>query len=161
MTAGNPTGGAQRLESMLQEEHGAQRRLVQLLSEQEQAIVAGDRDELCRTATGIEAELAAEGARRRRREALVEQLSRALGAPTGASTVSSLSERLAAAGEPVERVRRLRDELRETVLDVRRRARRITVVATEHGELLNDVLRVLVGADDGVSEGGLLVNAEA
>ncbi len=146
-----------KLEAYLQEEKGVQGRLLGLLEAQEKAVRAGDTQALEITGVELEAVLSGEPARDRRRCELVASIASSLGVPARIVSVGSLVERLGPKGE---RLGRLREELRDTLLEVRVEARKIAHIARGHQEVLRDVLRVIVG-DVGESGGsGMLVNAK-
>ncbi len=146
-----------KLEAQLQEERGVQGRLLSLLDAQEKAVLAGDGRALEITGSDIERELSTEPRRERNRRELFEDVASMLGVPMRILTVRSIAERLGADGE---RLSRLRNELEEALLAVRRKAQRISVLARGHQEVLRDVMCLLLGTD-GETGDGLLVNAEA
>lgn len=145
-----------QLEACLQEEKGVQGRLLALLEAQEKAALAGDGDALVITGDDLERELAGETTRERRRRELLAGFAAAFGVPARILTLSSIVERLGSEGE---RLGRLRAELRETLLAVRGKSKRVAVIARGHQDVLRDVLRVLLG--DSSETGGVLVDAEA
>jgi hypothetical protein len=154
------------LEAALRDELDAQGRLALLLASQEQAVVGGHTAEIERTGAELEVELARVPVRDRRRRELLSEFGRVLGVPASMLTVRSLIERVATCSSPqrtggTERVEQLRGELRTAVLDVRRRARKLSVLAKGHSEVLADVLRVLLGGESQGRTGGILVDAEA
>ena len=151
-----------KLEAYLQEETGVQGRLLALLDAQERAVREGDAEALSITGSDLESELEGEPRRERHRRELLGSIGRALGVPAAVLSMSSIAERLSATGVvDVDRLLRLRDELREALLAVRKKARRLAAVARGHQEVLDDVLRLLSGNADDPRAGGFLVDAEA
>ncbi len=149
-----------QLAAWAQEELGAQRRLRDALSEQEQAIRHVDTQALSETGKRIEEEIAGGASRERRRARLMTKLGRAWAVDPSALTLASICER---AGDGAEDLLRLRGELREEAAQVARHGRRITALARYHGGLLEEVMRVLVGeaGDANEKREGVLVNAKA
>lgn len=146
-----------KLEAYLQEEKGAQGRLLALLEAQEKAVVEGDTSALEITGAELEQELAGEPRRERRRREILNEIGRALGVPVGILTVRSLAERL---GPDGERLMRLRDELREALVAVRRKSGRVAAIARGQRDIVRDVMCLLFGEPDEAGRGAL-VNTEA
>lgn len=134
-----------KLESWVQEEIGAQRRMVDLLAKQEAEIMACRPEEVSACGKAIEGELSTVPGRERRRREVVEALARAWGLGSGVLTVSSVCVRLDEAGIDATRLRRMRDDLRDATAKALRLGRRISVLARYHGELFQEVVGVLVG----------------
>jgi hypothetical protein len=150
-----------QLQTSLQDERGVQNRLLERLAAQEAAVIAGDTEALDREARELERELADERPREQRRRALIARFAGELGVPAELLTVGSLMERLEARGIATDGLRRVRDELRESVLGVHRRARKLRALAKGHRDVLGDVLRLIAGGGDRHPEAGILIDAEA
>lgn len=146
--------------SHLQEEQSVQQKLCVLLEAQTAAAVAGDRDGLESTSSNVEAELAGETQREVRRKALMAAFGAELGIPAQMLTVGSLIERLEERGIATGALARVRSELKETLLSVRKLARKLRTLARGHGEVLRDVLCLLAGNDVATPGTGILVDAE-
>jgi hypothetical protein len=155
-----------RLESWLQAETAAQGRMLGLLEEQERAMRAADARAILASGAPIEAELRTGGARERARRELVAGLAAELGVAAESQTLGSLLERAeaeAGARGRIERLRRMRAELRALVADVLRRGRRIAGIARHHRGVLEELMRILQGGVDAeaLPTGGGLIDARA
>lgn len=149
-----------QLESYVQEEIGAQSRTIELLNTQQIAlrdasakgIEAGSRD--------LELAIRAAGQRAQRRIELVRRLALAWSVAPQTLTLSSIAER---AGPDGDRLRRLRDELRQVTARVARSSRLAGALASAHQRLLKEALDVILPKhEDGTtSQSGRLVDAEA
>ena len=137
-----------KLEAWVQEETGAQRRMLDLLKRQEAAILAYRPEEVADCGQAVERELSSVPGRERRRREVVESLGRAWGLGSGVLTVSSVCVRLEEAGLDASRLRRMRDDLRDATAQALRLGRRISVLARYHGELFEEVVGILVGSSD-------------
>jgi chromosome segregation ATPase len=147
-------------EAWAQAELGAQKRLLALLGEQERATLENDTTALQESTEQLDRELAGEPARARLRRQLAEGLGAEWGVDARALTIRSIAER---AGDAGERLRALRDELREVAGEVSAAGRRLAALARLHRGVYADLIGVLAGpGSDGTgSEEGLLVRAEA
>lgn len=148
------------LEAWVQEETGAQLRLLDLLERQEKAVSSKRSADMREAARKIEAELETRGARDRRRRDIFNAFARAWDVSANALTVGSIAERL---GEHSERLVRMRTELASLTEEVRRMGRRATVLVRQNQSVLQEVIEFLVDQDgkDGADMGGRLVDAKA
>jgi len=148
------------LEAYVQEEIGAQARLLALLEVQEQAVLASDQEAIVAANRKLDAELGSSAARARRRGLLLEGFGRSWELDPSTLTLSSLCERV---GSGAERLQRQRTELRAVTAKVARRARRVGAAARSHQRLTAEIIEtVLTGAEgEGLAAGGVLVDAEA
>jgi hypothetical protein len=149
-----------QLEAHLQEELGAQERLRSLLADQEPALAEGRAPDVVACAARFEAELALARPRTERRRILLAALERAWRMEPGALDLGRIVER---AGEDGARLARQRTELRRSVADVQRRARRCARAAAGQSAVLSQALELLVGARAGsdADPSGCLVDREA
>ena len=149
-----------QLEACVQEEHGAQARVLSRLKAQGVALQAGRPDEIATATRALEGELAGLAARTERRCALLRRLASSWGVSAGALTLASIAER---AGPEGERLQRMRAGLRRVLAEVARQTRRNAQTAKLHqrtwNDLFEDVLGELVGSE--APAGGRLVDAEA
>jgi len=151
---------ANLLLSHLQDEQGVQNRLFTLLEAQEAAALSGSTEQIEATAKKIEQELSGESQRQTRRIALMSAFEGELGVPERMLTVGSLIERLEQQGIRTSELTAVRSNLKAALLRVRKVSRKLVAIARGHGEVLNDVLRVLAGSDDRTPGVGILVDAE-
>lgn len=156
-----------RTEAWIQEELCAQKRMLGLLGEQEQAIRAADAERVLASGARIEAELAGGAPRERRRRDLVNTCARAFGVTCKEVTLTALGERAREAGADVSRLEIARGELRSTTAAVLRKGRKISAQARYHQGLLEELALVLAGPSAGAPPGALqrsatnLIDAEA
>ena len=134
-----------KLEAWVQEETGAQRRMLELLRRQEAAILAYQPEEVADCGQAVERELSTVPGRERGQRDVVEALARVWGLGAGVLTVSSVCVRLEEGGIDATRLRRMRDDLRDATAQALRLGRRISVLARYHGELFEEVVGILVG----------------
>ena len=155
----NESGLMRRLEAYVQEEIGAQRRLLEILETQEHSIRSGDSAALAEQGREIERELRTRAERARRRSALLELFGRLWDVAPGTLTLSSICER---AGDEAGLLLRQKDDLRNVVAAVTRSSRRLSSAARLHRRLIAEVIEtVLAGEDEAcVAAGGTLVDAE-
>lgn len=148
------------LSKQVDEELEAQRRLLGLLETQEAAIVAGKPPAIVEAGRAVEEEMAGSGQRARRRDVLLEGFANLWEVKPGTLTFSSVIERTGGSADGLASVR---DDLREVTAKVTRQARRIRTLASAHQRLTLDILEALFGSETegGISDGGVLVNAEA
>lgn len=126
-----------QLESYLQEELDAQRRVCECLTAQ--------RDELLRSTPAaargfverLETQLAKAPARAQRRHDLVRKLATQFGVATGTLTLSSIVERLGAEGD---RLARMAHELRDATRDCALAARKLAALSRLHARLNDEIL---------------------
>lgn len=141
-----------QLEAVVQEELNAQARMLELLNAQKSAVALGGSPDVRRAADAIEGALATEPGRGRRRAALLEQLARHFGVRAGTLTLTSIRDRAAAEGVAIDRLDRLRQELRRATADVLRAGRQITAVARYHQGVMEEVMGILCA--NGASQAG-------
>jgi hypothetical protein len=146
--------------SQLQDEQSVQSRLETLLKAQTQAAIAGDTDVIEATSQKVEVELSEEPMRDKRRKALMSAFGGELGVPPQLLTIGSLIERLAVRGIPTAGLSRVRNELKDSLLAVRKQARKLAVIARGHGEVLRDVMCLLGGTGEKSPSTGILIDAE-
>ncbi|MBJ02696.1 MAG: hypothetical protein CMK00_07490 [Planctomycetes bacterium] len=148
------------LESCVEEDLAAQKRLVLLLADQEAAIVSNDAGALALATEALEGELRLAPTRSGGRERVLRGLARAWGIHRSALTLSSVAER---AKEGGERIGDLRQDLRAATAEVARASRRMAALTTLHRNVVRDVIDALLGAEheSPVLSAGTLVNAEA
>jgi hypothetical protein len=148
-----------QLEAYVQEEIGAQTRLVALLEAQERALRVHDAAELLDTTSAIDAELEGSAQRGRRRRELFASLAGLWMVAPSSLTLSSIALR---AGPDAQRLERQKDDLDRAARRVQRLARRSGLVARFHQRLTADVLQALLaaGEEERVDCGGRLVDAE-
>jgi hypothetical protein len=149
-----------QLEANVQEETGAQRRLLELLGAQDMALRSHAALSISETTRALEAPLESAERRTNARRAILASLASAWNVSADALTLSSIATR---AGEDGERLRRQRDELERVTRSVQKLARRNGTVARFHQRLTADVLQAVLAsdADAPVADGGTLVDAEA
>jgi hypothetical protein len=144
----------------VQEEIGAQRRALEFLEAQEQAIRDGDAERIASCGSSVEAELRKVGDRGRRREALLEEFGLLWAVAPRSLTLTSICER---AAQGSERLARQTADLRKVVASVTRSSRRLATAARMHRGLLLEVIETVLAGEDElcVGSGGTLVDAEA
>jgi hypothetical protein len=149
-----------QLEAYVQEEIGAQGRLLAALEAQDAALRSHEPERIAHATGALDAELEAQGNRAHKRRQLLESLASIWGVAASSLTLTSIAER---AGDDGERLARQRHELERVTRRVQRLARRNTTIARFHQRLTADVLQALLVQDEGVqvSDGGALVDAEA
>jgi hypothetical protein len=149
-----------QLEAYIQEEIGAQQRLLALLGSQERALVAGVPAEIAAATQKLERELHALPQRARRRSELLDALAKTWNVAPRALTLASVIERV---GDDGDRLRRQRSELRNCAGQVARATRRNAFNARAqervNGEMLQAVLAA--GSNAPLATSGALVDAEA
>ena len=148
------------LEVCVAEDLVAQKRLVELLTRQEEMIVQNDTKGLQEATEAMEAELRLAPTRSGNRERILRQLARTWRVHRDTITLSSAAER---AEEGGDRIRDLRRELRSTCADVARANRRLAALTTLHRSIVRDVIDTLLGDENGspILLAGTLVDAEA
>jgi len=149
-----------RLEAYVQEEIGAQRRALEYLEAQEQAIRDGDAARIASCGRSVDVELRKVGERGRRREALLAELGGLWAVAPKTLTLSSICER---AAQGSERLARQTADLRKVVAAVTRTSRRLASAARMHRGLTMEVIETVLAGEDElcVASGGTLVDAEA
>jgi hypothetical protein len=148
-----------QLEAYVQEEVGAQARMLAALERQELALRGHDSAAVAASAQALEVEIQASALRSKRRDELIAALARSWNVAARALTLTSIVGR---AGPEGERLGRARVELEVVTRRVQRLARRTVTAARFHQRITTDILRALL--DSGsvrVENGGTLVDAEA
>lgn len=148
------------LESWIQEELLARRRMLALLERQETAVKSAKGVELEECVRAIEIELDGQARRDEKRARIFAELGRTWSVDPSALTLSSIGER---AGASAARMLVLRDELLESGEKLARRNRRVSALLNAHHRVIEELLGALVairGGDASAKSGGL-VNAEA
>lgn len=141
-----------RLEAWVQEEAGAQMRLLELLRRQRAALCASRRDGVEKAALAVEATMAERDARDRRRDDLIGAFARHFDVDPAALTVGSIAERL---GDNGVRLAQMRAQLRTKTIEVQREGRIVAVLVRQNRALLREVIECVVGtAEAGVSDDG-------
>ena len=149
-----------QLESYVQEELGAQGRLIALLEDQERALLSHSRPAIEAASHALQAQFAASSARARRREELVTRLAQFWGVAPQSLTLASIAERAAGDGE---RLARQRTDLQRATRMAQRLARRTAAAARPHSRLSSEIVRACLGSDVLAPkvEAGNVVDAEA
>lgn len=149
-----------RLEAWLQAELAAQHRLLPLVEAQEQAIRGADDAALARASEALERELAGEPARSRARGELFDGLAAAWGVASRSLTFGSIVQRAEEAGLDPARLQARRLELKDAVVRVAERGRRVATLARHHQSMLGELLGTLLAGGTGAGyEGARLVDA--
>jgi hypothetical protein len=144
----------------LQGELAVQRRLLELVVAQREAVLER-RPEAVEAATArLRAELERATARRTARSQAVGRLARHWGVSAAALTLASIAERLGARGAAL---RELRVELRGVGLELEREGRRLAMLLRYQRAFVQEVLQTLLGDehDNPVHDGGTLVDTSA
>lgn len=148
------------LESYIQEETGARKRMLTIVERQERAIVSGSALALEQATRSLESELGAQIERTRRRENLFAAFGSLWGISPETLSLSSILER---GGDDCSRLAALRRELRDATASLARRNRRLAALMTLHRRVVHDLIGCLA-QDDGasaLSASGTLIDAEA
>jgi len=148
------------LESCMRDHVGAQNRMIVLLEEQERCVL-NERPEAVELATkALGAELSTVPERTERRDKILARFALAWGVAAGSLTLSSVAERF---GEGADRLRELRDELREATALCMRLNRRVSALVRLHRRVMLDVIDSLLADEENspMRETGTLLNAEA
>lgn len=154
------TTALRHLEAYVQEEIGAQSRLLTLLQAQEAALRSHSALELAAATASLDRELESTHDRARRRQTILESLARKWSVAASSLSLTSVVERV---GDEGERLARQRGELERATRKVQRLARRNAVAANYHQRLTAEVLQAVLAPQSGglVTDGGGLVDAEA
>ncbi|MFT6361706.1 MAG: hypothetical protein ACJAZ8_000100 [Planctomycetota bacterium] len=148
-----------RLEAWVQEELGAQRKLLENLKCQERAIVTTDLDSLDQYIQEGRDLRAKSGPRDRRRHMLLKDFERVWSVSAKAMTLGSIVARLGSNGRRLDILRR---DLKTTLKEIGGLARRVRTFARYHQSVIHEVVEdVLETNADAISQGGALVNTEA
>ncbi len=146
------------LESYLQEEIDARRRMIDVVARQEGAVKDGLSADLERATRDLERELSGQVERARRREKILAGFAAAWGVAPSVLTLSSIAERV---GPGTEKLRALRGELRDATASLAKRNRRLAALTTLYRRVLGDVIETIVSGEQGapLKDTGTLVNA--
>jgi len=148
-----------RTEAWVQEELGAQRRLLENLRLQQAALEGSDLaslDEAVRAGRDLTRRSTE---RDRRRKMLLKDFQRLWGVSAQSMTLGSICARLGGSGR---RLKRMRDELRDVLRDIARTSQRVRTLARYHQGVIHEVVETVVEQEGGSMErGGTLLNAEA
>ena len=149
-----------QLEAYVQEEIGAQGRVLAALDRQGEALRSHEPVRILESTRALDLEIEAQARRSGRRAALIEGLATAWGVAPSSLTLGSIVQRI---GDEGARLTRQRDELRRATGEVAKQSRRNGMVARFQHKIASDVLQaVLVPEGQGsLDEGGTLVDAEA
>lgn len=148
-----------RLEALVQEELGVQRRILENLQAQEKALVAADGRGLDTLLESGRAIMNDAGARETRRRMIFKDLERVWGVSAKSLTLSSIATRLGSGGA---RIKRLRTELADVVREVGRTGARVRTFARFQQGIIRETVERVIEAEGGRgAEGGSLINAEA
>lgn len=147
------------LEAWAQEELAGQRRILALITRQEEALVANRSSLLLEACQELEQELRGQAERADRRGKLFQAIAESLQVDARALSLSSILERVGT--HP--RLANLRDELRRSTAETVRRNRRFAALAGAQRKLIEELVTTLLQQEDpkALHEGGTLVNAKA
>lgn len=149
-----------QLEAHVQEEIGAQSRVLAALEAQGEALRSHESARIVAATAALDAEIIAQTRRTERRNELLAALAATWSLPAGTLTLGSIVQRV---GDEGRRLARQREELATSVGSVARQSRRNGLVARLHQRVTSEVLQaVLVESGDNavLAEGGALVDAE-
>lgn len=148
-----------RLEAWVQEELGAQRKLLENLKLQEQAIQVTDLDSLDLYIQEGRKLRATSGPRDRRRHMLLKDFERVWSVSAKALTLGSIAARLGSNGRRLDTLRR---DLKTTLKEIGAIARRVRTSARYHQSVIHEVVETVLETNaDVIKQGGALVNTEA
>ena len=148
-----------RIESLVQEELEAQRRILENLKRQEAALTHADIASLEAALADARDLAAAASPRESRRRMILKDFERLWGVSAKSLTLGSIAARLGGSGR---RLKRMRSELAEELREVGRTAARVRTFARYHQGVIRETVERVVEQEGGVpSEGGTLINAEA
>ncbi len=149
-----------QLEAHVQEEIGAQSRVLAALEAQGEALRSHESARIVAATSTLDAEIMAQARRTERRNELLSALAVAWGLPAATLTLGSIVQRV---GDEGRRLARQREELAATVGNVTRQSRRNGLVARLHQRVTSEVLQAVLvesGNSAVLAEGGVLVDAE-
>lgn len=147
------------LQAWAQEELAGQRRILELVARQEQALCANDTHALLEATQALEPELKTQSERAERRRRLFAKLAAHWHVDAEALSIGSILERCGGhAG-----LAHLREELRRSSSELVRRNRRFAALAGAQRRLIEELVAGLLQQDDprALHEGGTLVNQRA
>lgn len=149
-----------QLEAHVQEEIGAQGRVLAALEAQGEALRSHESARIMEATAALDREILAQARRAERRTELLSALASVWGVAPQTLTLGSIAQRV---GDEGRRLARQRDELQRAAGSVARQSQRNGLVARLHQRVTSQVLQaVLVEGGEGASltEGGALINAE-
>ncbi len=151
------------LQAWAQGERANQGTLGKVLEQLEGAVRHGRSADLIEAGVALEVALEGNAERARQRKVLMTRFAEGWGVAAETLSLSSILERAETDGADVSRLRVLRDELREEVRAVAKRAKLLSVMAGHHRGVLQDIL-VVLGASSlspEARDAGVLVDARA
>ena len=148
-----------RLLVAIREDVAAHQRVATLLSQQERAVVRPGDTEFREATEKIEQELERLPFRKLQRDRVLRDLGASFGISPSLLTLSSVAERLGAAGKPLLNER---DRLRVVIAEVQRLNRRVAALVRMHREVTREILNAVLGDGSGreILDGGTLIDAE-
>jgi len=148
-----------RIEALVQEELCAQRRVLENLVRQENALTNADIASLEGALSEARDLAAGASPRESQRRMLLKDFERLWGVSAKSLTLGSIAARLGGSGR---RLKRMRAELSDELREVGRTAARVRTFARYHQGVIREAVERVVEQEGGVaSEGGTLINAEA
>ena len=148
------------LEQWMGEEIAGKRRLAELITEQETALLANRIDDLDRATLAVDAELNRELERSKRRQRIFTLLAKHWGVDAAALTLGSIVER---GGSDAAAIGSMREELRGAAALVLKKNRRFARFANAHSRLVQDTLALVLHGDETLShtDSGAVFDARA
>ncbi len=159
MSVASQSNLVNRLVVAIREEVSAHRRILELLSAQENSIRQPASAAFKAATEELEVQLKRSSQRTTRRERAVVALAGQFGVAPSAATVGSMVERL---GEDGALLAAERAQLIEVSGEVGRRNRRMATLVRLHRQVTRELIQVVLGPEDGgdVHAGGSLIDAE-
>lgn len=148
------------LEACMRDHVEAQNRMIALLQEQERSVLEERPPGVELATQALTAELRTVPERTQRRDKILARFALAWGVANGSLTLSSVADRY---GEGSQRLRELRDELREATAQCMRLNRRVSSLVRLHRRVMLDVIDSLLADEENspMKETGTLLNAQA
>jgi hypothetical protein len=148
-----------QLEAYVQEEIGAQGRVLAALDQQGAALRSHEPARILESTKALDVEIEAQMRRSSRRTALIEGLAQAWGVAPSSLSLGSIVQRI---GDEGARLARQRDDLKRAAGEVAKKSRRNGMVARFQHKIASDVLQAVLVPDGqgSLEEGGTLVDAE-
>lgn len=148
-----------RIEALVQEELGAQRRILANLKKQEAALTNADIASLEEALAEARDLGSGSAPREAQRRMILKDFERIWGVSAKSLTLGSIAARLGGSGR---RLKRMRAELADELREVGRTAARVRTFARYHQGVIREAVERVVESEGGVAnEGGTLVNTEA
>ncbi len=124
---------------------------------------AGDDAALLQASQGLDGELEGRPRRHAKRTLIFQKLGEAWSVAPGTLTLSSIVERATRDGVDVDRLERLREELRDATREQLRRGRRLAAMARYHQGVLAELMEMVFGATSKAGPEGRvpLIDAQA